>query len=148
MDSAQKPSVESIVRQALELPRDEQQRVSQVLAALAGVSDGGAATAPVAALPESRPELTVDEWLEDIQSLPPWDRLRLMDDALARTEPGEDTDAVQRSRQLLLDNNPPLAVRASVTRLIEQHPMMAGLGVLGLCFGVAALGKRLFYLIF
>ncbi len=71
-----------------------------------------------------------------------------MDDALAHIEPGEDTEAVQRSRQLLLDNNPPLAVRASVTRLIEQHPMMAGLGVLGLCFGVAALGKRLFYLIF
>lgn len=148
MDTSPKPSVESIVRQALELPREEQQRASQVLAALVGAGDGASPTLSVDTPTESKPEITVNEWLEDIQTLPPWDRLRLMDDALAHIEPGEDSDAVQRSRQLLLDNNPPLAVRASVTRLIEQHPMMAGLGVLGLCFGVAALGKRLFYLIF
>ncbi len=149
MDAPQPPTVEGVIRQALDLTRDEQQRVTQVLAALLG-EDGATAVpvAPIAPATEGQPEGTVDQWLDDIATLPAWERLRLMDDALLRTEPGEDTDAVQRARQLLLDNNPPLAVRSSVTRLVEEHPMMAALGGLGLVFGLVALLRRLFYLIF
>ena len=140
-------AVEAVVKQTLELPRSDQLRVTEILSAL--VSPGQ----PVAAErvePSTEPasEPSVFQWLEGIAGLPAWERLGLLDDALERTAPGPDTDAVLTARKILMDNNPPLAIRAGVTRIFEEHPGMATLGVLGLSVGLIALGRGFFRLIF
>lgn len=140
-------SVEAVLKQTLELPRAEQRRIADVLAALAvpphadptGSSDG------LVDEPETQ---NVHQWLQEIAALPAFEQLRLLDDALQQTAAGEDTDAMQRARKSLLDDNAPLAVRLSVTRIVEEHPAMVAMGVLGLCFGIVALGRGFFRLIF
>lgn len=142
--AAPQASIEALVKQTLDLSREDQVRFAGIIAAIATPSRPGIVAAPEMQPPPVPPEPSIQEWLRSIAGMPALDQLQLLDDALERTDAGADTVAVQQARKQLLDNHPPVAVRASVTRLVEERPVMALMGVIGLGFGAFALLRGLF----
>jgi hypothetical protein len=129
---------------ALALPKREQVRLVAVLQAIsrAPVADGAAAVAVQA------DDANVEQWLQRISSASAWDRLQLIDDALANVDPQEDDRELLAARDSLLAEFPGLAARSAVTRLVQQYPWACLIGGVGLVVGVVSSARWLFRLLF
>lgn len=133
------------LQQLLGLPPAERQQMLEVLRLA-----GGAATAadPVTDISPEDARTAVTDWLKSIEDLVAWERLQLLEAALADVESEAETGALSDARKALLDAHPPLAVRRAVVELVTLHPVATGVGALGLLLALLALGRNVFRAMF
>lgn len=136
-----------ILRQALALPSADQKRLALVMSRVCGVAE--VRQEPEPAPEPARTSADVNAWLLQITNESPLVRLQLIEDVLLdEDEEGEAAAALLEARRRLLDENPALAIRLSVTRVASEHPLGTLLGVGGLIMALVGVGQAAYRLFF
>ncbi|QHE89345.1 hypothetical protein [Hydrogenophaga sp. BPS33] len=142
-------TTEELLQLLLGLPESERLRILDVLAALHGrpARQKGAAVPAVALgdIPasEARSELeNVTNWYEGLDpagSL--YDRIQQIENALEQVDEREAIAYLQQQRRAILDDQPSLAVRMSVTKIATEQPWLIVGAIVGACLAVAAFAR-------
>lgn len=139
----------AVLTQALRLDTQDQRRLADLMNRMTG-SSGPAQQEHLGGAGGSEAEaVSVQQWVQSLSDLVPWQRLQLIDDAMQKTEAGT-TEGVEleKARRELLDENPTLNLRMAVQRAATEHPGWVVLGMCGLLLAVVTLGHRVFRLVF
>lgn len=136
---------DAALRAALRLSSDDQVRLSQVLAALTNARAVPLAAASVQG--EDQAQLSLQDWLQDIERYTPRERVVLIDEALEQAGPG-DAPALLAARREIFAAQPALAVRLAVEGVASRAPILLLLGVSGMALAIYVVGRGVFHLIF
>lgn len=149
---------DNVLQQVLALSVEDRRRIQGVLNALDSSQASPASTAreqiPVSSLDEvanyaSRTEeQELAEWLQAGSADAPYVQLVRIDTALAQCETEQGVEVLQAYRRRLLEDNPAVAVRASVVKLGAERPLLLVGGVIGLIVGIVAIGQGIFRSLF
>lgn len=139
-----------ILKAALALPEQDKRRLAELMARLTAPDQ---ATDSVAAQRRERasevaPPPNAAEWLQTIRSEPVWVQLQLLEDAINDADDPSELQLLRAAHKMLLQENPPVAVRRAVVRVAEAHPTGICVGAVGLLFALFALGRGVFHLAF
>lgn len=141
----------AVLTQALRLNPKDQERLGDLMNRVARADGGTGAVAEVSgAAPAEAPEaISLQQWLQTLTDLAPWQRFQLIEDAIDNTEPGtSDGVALEKARRDLLNDNPTLNLRLAVQRAAAEHPVRVVVGLIGLLLAIGTLGHSTFRLIF
>ena len=141
----------AVLTQALRLNPKDQERLGDLMNRVARADGSSAAPSEVSvAAPEEAPEaVSLQQWLQTLTDLAPWQRFQLIEDAIENTEPGTaDGITLEKARRDLLNDNPTLNLRLAVQRAAAEHPGRVIVGLIGLVLAVGTLGHSVFRLIF
>lgn len=138
----------SLLKDILDLPRHEQQRLSATLNSMLGDTTDSTATVDPARVQEAsalddEPE-RVQSYLNEIRQERPNTQIRLIDDLTTQVETQDSLTMLHARRQELLDDSPPLAVRVAITRLASDKPGQLAIGAAGLLLAVVSAGVWVF----
>jgi hypothetical protein len=153
MESTPQPSdaFGALLTQALSLHPNDQERLRDLMNRVAR-ADGTSSTAEEVsvAVPDEAPAaVSLEQWLQTLTDLTPWQRFQLIEDAIESTEPGtSEGAALEKARRDLLNDNPTLNLRLAVQRAAGDHPGWVIVGLVGLLLAVGTLGHSLIRLIF
>jgi len=149
---------DNILQQVLALSVEDRRRIQGVLNALESAQAPPASTAreplPSASFDEATnnaartEEQELTEWLEVGSADAPYVQLVRIDTALAQCETEQGVEFLQAYRRRLLEDNPAVAVRASVVKLAAERPLLLVGGVIGLIVGILAIGQGIFRSLF
>lgn len=141
----------SVLTQALQLEAKDQERLADLMNRVARRNE---TVDPPAVVGESQSdasseEVSLEQWLQTLSELTPWQRLQLIDDAIENTEAGTTNGAeLEKARRELLNEHPALNVRLAIQRSAAEHPGRVVIGVIGLLLAIGTLGHGLFRLVF
>jgi len=137
----------TILRQALALSSEDQQRLALVMSRVSALEE--VRPEPDPAPPPERSSADVSAWLLEISNKSPWARLELLEEALLDVgEQGDEAEALLDARRRLLDDNPPVAIRRSVANVASEHPLGTLVGVGGLILAVVGVGQAVWRIFF
>jgi len=139
----------AVVTQALRLDAQDQRRLADLMNRMTGASGSAPQEHPPGTSGTDSEPVSVQEWVQSLGDLVPWQRLQLIEDALQKTEAGTTENLeLEKSRRALLDENPTLNLRMAVQRAAADHPGWVLVGLCGLLLAAGTLGHRLFRLVF
>jgi hypothetical protein len=141
----------AVLTQALRLNPKDQVRLGDLMNRVARVDGGATAPSEVSIeAPAQAPEaVSLQQWLQTLADLAPWQRFQLIEDAIENTEPGtSDGITLEKARRDLLNDTPTLNLRLAVQRATAEHPGRVIVGLIGLVLAVGTLGHSVFRLIF
>ncbi len=137
---------DNVLQQVLALSVEDRRRIQGVLNALdkAQASPGSTAS-------EHPPGASLDEATNyairtEEQEL--YVQLVRIDTAISQCETEQGVEVLQAYRRRLLEDNPAVAVRASVVKLGAERPLLLVGGVIGLIVGIVAIGQGIFRSLF
>lgn len=144
----------TVLAQALRLNPKDQERLGDLMNRVARAD--GRTDAPVdvsvagpSEVATATDAITLEQWLQSLADLAPWQRFQLIEDAIEKTEPGTAEGlALVKARRELLNDNPTLNLRLAVQRAAAEHPGRVVGGLIGLLLAIGTLGHGLFRLIF
>lgn len=149
---------DNVLQQVLALSVEDRMRIQGVLNALdkAQASPGSTASEhpPGASLDEATnyairtEEQELTEWLQTGSADAPYVQLVRIDTAISQCETEQGVEVLQAYRRRLLEDNPAVAVRASVVKLGAERPLLLVGGVIGLIVGIVAIGQGIFRSLF
>ncbi|MDP3350472.1 MULTISPECIES: hypothetical protein [unclassified Hydrogenophaga] len=149
---------DNVLQQVLALSVEDRRRIQGVLNALdkAQASPGSTASEhpPGASLDEATnyairtEEQELTEWLQTGSADAPYVQLVRIDTAISQCETEQGVEVLQAYRRRLLEDNPAVAVRASVVKLGAERPLLLVGGVIGLIVGIVAIGQGIFRSLF
>lgn len=139
----------SVLTQALQLEAKDQERLADLMNRVARRNE---TVNPPAVVGESQSDASsgeLEQWLQTLSELTPWQRLQLIEDAIENTEAGTTNGAeCEKARRELLNEHPALNVRLAIQRSAAEHPGRVVIGVIGLLLAIGTLGHGLFRLVF
>ncbi len=136
-------TTDEILQQMLGLPEDERLRILGALTALHGHHS------PIEGLNQPSTVLEVHSEFENVKnwyeglgpSEIPYVRLQHIDSALEQVEDPEASTYLQQRRKELLDDQPSLAVRLSVTKIATEQPWLIVGAFVGACLAAATFAR-------
>lgn len=149
---------DNVLQQVLALSVEDRRRIQGVLNALDNAQASPGSTArehpPVASFDEATnyairtEEQELTEWLQTGSADAPYVQLVRIDTAISQCETEQGVEVLQAYRRRLLEDNPAVAVRASVVKLGAERPLLLVGGVIGLIVGIVAIGQGIFRSLF
>lgn len=139
-----------ILKGALALPEQDKRRLAELMARLTSLdrASDSVAVQPREQETEAAPLPNAAEWLQTIRSEPAWVQLQLLEDAINGADDPSELQLLRAAHKMLLQENPPVAVRRAVVRVAEEHPIGICVGAVGLLFALFALGRGVLHLAF
>jgi hypothetical protein len=145
---------DNVLQQVLALSVEDRRRIQGVLNALDSSQASPGSTVrehlPVASIDEATnyanrtEEQELTEWLQTGSADAPYVQLVRIDTALAQCETEQGVQVLQAYRRRLLEDNPAVAIRASVVKLAAERPLLLVGGAIGLIVGIVAIAQGIF----
>ena len=149
---------ENVLQQVIALSLEDRRRIQGVLHAMDGAQASQGSTErealPASSFDEATnratrtEELELTTWLQTGSADTPYVQLVRIDTALAQCETDQGIEALLAYRRRLLEDNPAVAIRASVVKLAAERPLLLVGGVIGSIVGIVAIGQGIFRSLF
>lgn len=137
-----------VLKSALALPEEDKRRLAELMNRVTATDAMRVQIAPAPETgAETTPEIGAAEWVLAIRGESASVQVQLIEDALASTEDPSELQVLRGAQKVLLQENPPLAIRRAVERVAAEHPVGICVGGAGLLLALIAVARGLFRLV-